>query len=479
MNETILAIDIGSTKVCAIIAEIENGRIQITGHGVTKSQGVKKGIITNIELASKSIKKAVNDAKRISGSTISTATISISNAYAKSLNSTGIVNIPHKDISISEIERVIHTALYNANIPNEYDVIHVLPYNFKVDDQGFIENPYGMNASRMEVDVNIIITQKSSLSNLIKTVRSAGIEIDGVVLNGYASAIATMGNDERELGVVVIDMGGQTSNLIIHTGNSIRYNDFLSVGSNHITNDLSMALHTPLQVAENVKKRYGDLTGGSTDIIELPVIGDEENRNEVSLEIVHSVILARVEEALMLLAKSVNKSLLKEQIGSGVILTGGMTKLKGIRELAQAIFSNMPVRIAQPEDKDIGGLFDELKDPAFSTVIGLLLYKGGKHTEYEININKELLHSKHHIANDMVKSTEIKEHPAARSDEKTDLGDIELAETIKASKERHKIELRDTEDEREEAFKFERLPNDPLEKSNPLKKFANWARQLF
>lgn len=479
MNETILAIDIGSTKICAIIAEVEGDRIQIIGHGIGRSQGVKKGVITNIELASKSIKKAINDAKRISGSNISTATISISNAYAKSLNSTGIVNIPHKDISIKEIERVIHTALYNANVPNEYDVVHVLPYNFKVDEQDFIEDPYGMNASRMEVDVNIIMTQKSSLSNLKKAVRSAGVNIDGIVLSGYASAIATMGEDEKELGVAVIDMGGQTSNLIIHTGNSIRYNDFLSVGSNHITNDLSMALHTPLQIAENVKKRHGNLLNSSTDVIELPVIGDEENRNEVSLEIVHSVILARVEEALMILAKSLDKSLLKEQIGSGIILTGGMTKLKGTRELAQAIFDGMPVRIAQPEDKDIGGLFDELKDPAFSTVIGLLLYRAGKHTEYEININNELLHSKHGhtegLSDTQFDSGHKKSNP--RSDEKTDLKNIELKETIKAARGKRQEEAKHKDEE--ESFVFEDLPDDPSDSGNPIKKIATWARQLF
>jgi len=176
LSETILAIDIGSTKICAIIAEIEDGKVQVLGHGISKSQGIKKGVITNIELASKSIKKALADAKRIAGCNIASAIVSISNAYAKSLNSTGVVNIPHKDISIKEINRVIQTALYNASVPNEYEVVHVLPYNFRVDDQDFIEDPFGMNASRMEVDVNIIMTQKSNLSNLKKAVRSAGVD---------------------------------------------------------------------------------------------------------------------------------------------------------------------------------------------------------------------------------------------------------------------------------------------------------------
>jgi len=466
LSDTILAIDIGSTKICAIIAEIEDAKVQILGHGIAKSQGIKKGAITNIELSSKSIKKAVNDAKRIVGSNISSATVSISNAYAKSLNSTGIVNIPHKDIAIKEIDRVMQLALYNANVPNEYEVIHVLPYNFRVDDQDFIEDPFGMNASRLEVDVNIIMTQKSNLSNLKKAVRSAGIEIEGIVLSGYASAIATMNEDEKELGVAVIDLGGQTSNLVIHVGNSIRYNDFLGVGSNHITNDLSMALHTPLHIAENVKIRHGNLIETSNEIIELPIIGDEENRNNVSLEIVHSVIFARVEEALMILAKSLEKSALKEQIGAGIILTGGMTKLKGIRELAQSIFPMMPVRIAKPSD--IGGLFDELKDPAYSTVIGLLLYKAGEHTQYEIDFQKELLHSK-------------------SSMNKENLDDIKIANTIhevedkqiKTSKESKPEKKKKSESESADEFSFEDLPDIGNENSNTFKKLGNWAKQLF
>jgi len=462
LSDTILAIDIGSTKICAIIAEIDDEeKLQVQGHGIAKSQGIKKGAITNIELASRAIKKAINDAKRIAGSNITSATVSISNAYAKSLNSTGIVNIPHKDISIKEINRVMQTALYNANVPNEYEVVHVLPYNFRVDDQDFIEDPFGMNASRMEVDVNIIMTQKSNLSNLKKAVRSAGVEIDGIVLSGYASAIATMDEDEKELGVAVIDLGGQTSNLVVHVGNSIRYNDFLGVGSNHITNDLSMALHTPLQVAENVKIRHGNLVETSNEIIELPIIGDEENRNGVSLEIVHSVIFARVEEALMILAKSLDKSALKEQIGAGIILTGGMTKLKGIRELAQSIFPALPVRIGKP--REIDGLFDELKDPAYATVIGLLLYKAGEHTQYEIDFQQELLHSKN-----------------VRTD---DLGDIKISNTVKETevKREEKRQQKQKEDLPEESDNiiFDDLPDIGADKQNPIKKLTNWAKQLF
>ena len=461
MSDTILAIDIGSTKICAIIAEVEDSKVKILGHGISKSQGIKKGAITNIDHASKAIKKAIADAKRIAGSTLTSATVSISNAYAKSLNSTGVVNIPHKDISIKEITRVMQTALYNANVPNEYEVIHVLPYNFRVDDQDGIEDPFGMNASRMEVDVNIVMTQKSNLSNLKKAVRSAGVEIEGIVLSGYASAIATIDADEKELGVAVIDLGGQTSNLVIHTGNSIRYNDFLGVGSNHITNDLSMALHTPLQIAESVKIQHGNLVETSNEVIELPIIGDEDNSNNVSLEIVHSVIFSRVEEALMILANSLEKSSLKEHIGAGIILTGGMTKLKGIRELAQSIFPAMPVRIGKPS-REIEGLFDELKDPAFSTVLGLLLYKSGEHTQYEINFQQEILHSK---------EVQIE-----------NLSDIKISNTITEIKDNQKNKESKPKQKQiteSESFSFENLPDISEENNNPIKKLTNWAKQLF
>jgi cell division protein FtsA len=459
VNETILAIDIGSTKVSAVIANV-NHKVQILGHGVSASQGIKKGTISNIELASKSIKSAVSDAKRVSGTNVSNAIVTISNAYAKSINSSGIVNLPNNEITIKEINRVMQTALYNAKIPDEYEVIHVLPYNFTVDEQEFVEDPFGMNATRLEVNVNIILTQKSSLSNLKKAVRSAGIEIDSIVLSGYASAISSMTDEEKNLGAAVIDMGGQTCNLVIHVGNSIRYNDFLGVGSNHITNDLSMALHTPLQVAESIKINYVDMLEISNETIEVPIIGDEENTKEVSLEMVYNVVFARVEEALMILAKSIEKSNLLDQIGSGIILTGGMTKLKGIRELAQSVFNGLAVRLAQPHDID--GLFDELKDPAYSAVIGLLLYKAGHHTPYEIDCNQQLLHTKE----------EYKEN----------LSDIKLSESNeKQTSNKLEIELAQSANQatNKEEIVFDDLPTLESEKGGLVKKISNWAKQLF
>ena len=387
MSKTVLAIDVGSTKICAIIAQInDDDSIQIIGAGTTKAQGLRKGSITNIELASKSIKTAVADARRVAGSDIKRAIVSISGAYTKSLNSNGIVNIPNKEITFKEIERVMQTSLYNANIPNEFEVLHALPFNFKVDDQDFIEDPLGMNASRLEVETHIITTQKSNLNNLRKAVRGAGVEVENVILNSYASSIATINQDEKELGVAVIDMGGNTSNITIHVGNAIKFNDFLGVGSNHVTSDLSMALHTPLNIADSVKLTYGSLLTPTNDLIELPIIGDEENTHEVSLEVVQNVIFARVEETLMILAQFIENSGLKEQIGAGVVLTGGFSKMEGIRDLAIATFGSMPVRIAKPKEMD--GLFENLRGAEYSSAVGLIMYAASEYTPYDIDVNK-------------------------------------------------------------------------------------------
>ena len=452
MSRTVLAIDIGSTKICAIIAQIsDDNSIAITGAGTTKAQGLKKGSITNIELAARSIKTAVEDAKRVSGSDVKTAIVSISGAYTKSLNSNGIVNIQSKEISFKEIERVMHTSLYNANIPNEYEVLHALPFNFKVDDQDFIEDPLGMNASRLEVETHIITTQKSNLNNLKKAVNGAGVEVENVVLAGYASSIATLNSDEKELGVAVVDMGGNTCNITIHSGNSIRYNDFLGVGSNHVTSDLSMALHTPLNIADSVKLSYGSLLTPSNDLIELPIIGDENTTHEVSLEVVHNVIFARVEETLMILAQFIENSGLKEQIGAGVVLTGGFSKMEGIRDLAVATFGSVPVRLARPIEMD--GLFENLREPEYSSAIGLVIYSSKPYTAYEIDVNKRVRHTNEtSTADSSVDFKSALDIPIAPSEEKAE----EKMVSLEVSKKEKKSD---------EASSFS--------------KFWNWATQLF
>jgi len=455
LSKTILAIDIGSTKICAVTAQInEDSSVTITGAGISKAHGLKKGSITNIELASKSIKKAVEDAKRVSGSSVKSAVVSISGAYTKSSNSKAIVNIQTKEISLKEIQRVMKTSLYNANVPNEHEVLHVLPYNFKVDEQDFVEDPLGMNASRLEVDTHIITTQKANLNNLKKAVNGAGIDVENIVLNSYASSIATLNEDEKELGVVLIDMGGNTSNMVIHSGNGIRYNDYLGVGSYNVTNDISMAFHTPLSVAENVKINYASLLTPTDELIELPVIGDETSTSEVSLEIVHNVIYARVEETLMILAQFIENSGLKDQIGAGIVLTGGFSKMEGIKELASATFGSIPVRLAKPIEVD--GLFDGIKSPEFSTVIGLVIYSASAYTPYEIDVNKVVRHGMEISNQDTSINFNEPEIPIAPS-------------------------LFDEDEEEEKKPKMVKIEDDKKknDEAGALNKFMNWATQLF
>jgi cell division protein FtsA len=453
LSRTILAIDIGSTKICAIIAEVDkDNSVSITGSGTTKALGLKRGSITNIELASKSIKKAVDDAKRVSGSNVKSAIVSMSGAYTKSLNSTAIINIKTKEITLQDIDRVMNTAVYNAKTPNDYEILHALPFNFKVDDQDFIEDPLGMNASRIEVETHIITTQKSNLNNLKKAVLGAGVDVENVVLNSYAASIATLNDDEKELGVAIIDMGGNTSNIAIYSGNAIRYYEFLGVGSNHVTNDLSMALHTPLNEADKVKLNHGSLLSPSNELIELPVIGDETSTHEVSLEVVHNVIFARVEETLMILAHFIENSGLKDQIGAGIVLTGGFSKMDGIRDLAIATFGSVPVRLARP--KEIDGLFDELRGPEYSSAIGLIMYEAYAFTPYEIDVNKRVRH-----VNEQRHKTET---------------DVDFTSVS--------VEIPVTPPQEEEVPKMINIEKKKKEKSNEpgsVSKFLNWATQLF
>ena len=214
------------------------------------------------------------------------------------------------------------------------------------------------------------------------------MQVDNVVLSGYASAIATLTKDEKELGVALIDMGGETCNMVVHAGNSLRYNSYLHVGSANITIDLSMALHTPLPKAEEIKLEYGKLVNKSVDLIELPRLGDEQKTHEVSLDVISNVISARAEETVMVLANMLEDSGYKDLVGAGIVLTGGMTKLDGLKDLASAIFDNMPVRIARPKEMD--GLYEILRDPANSCAIGLCMYGAGEFTPYEIDSEKKM-----------------------------------------------------------------------------------------
>jgi len=387
--KNILAVDIGSSKTTVIIANYDEqtDTLSISGVGIAKSKGIKKGAITNIDNASKSIKQALNDAKRVAGIDIKKAIVSISSAYTKSITSYGIVNVPGNEITIKEINRVIQTAIYNANIPQDYQLLQAIPYDFKVDNLSEIEDPAGMSGSRLEVSLHIIAAQKSGVDNLKKTLQLAGLEIENIVAAGYASGLSVLKEDEKELGVALIDIGATTSDLAIFINKALRYTDYLGVGSHHITNDLSMALHTPLADAEAIKINFEEYVKNDEDLIEISVIGSEDEKQKASITTITQVISARIEETFLLLNKQIEESGLKNKIGAGVVLTGGFTNFYNIKEIASAFFDGLPVRVGIP--KKIEGLFENLKAPEFATPIGLLLYGKKEGLTYEIDSNRQ------------------------------------------------------------------------------------------
>ncbi len=389
--KNILAIDIGSFKTAAVIANYDEitSELSISGVGIATSKGIKRGSIVNIDNAAKSIKKAYLDAKRVAGVEINKAVINVSTSYTKSIISFGIVNIPGNEIKIKEINRAIQMALHNANIPKDYQILQAIPVSFKVDEMSDIEDPLGMSGSRLEVSVHIIAIQKSGLDNIKKTVRQAGLEIENLVSSVYASGLSVLKEDEKELGVAVIDIGATTSDLGIFINKALRYTDTLGVGSHHITNDLSIALHTPLADAEYIKLNFEQIIKNGEDLIEISVIGNENEKQKASIEAITQIISARIEETFLLLKKEIEESGLKSKIGAGIVLTGGFTNFYNAKEIASEFFEGMPVRIGYP--KEINGLFENLRKPEFSSVLGLILYGIREGINYEIDSNNRFI----------------------------------------------------------------------------------------
>lgn len=457
MSAKILGIDIGSIKVCAAMAELNaSGEIAIIAISCTESKGLKKGAITNIELAASSITAAVNDVLRIAGTNYDKVVVSISGKDIKSLDAKSVINIPDKEVNLNQIERLMQDLCYRAKLDYEYEAIHVLPYNFKLDEQDNIEDPLGMSGSRLEVEAQIITANRASVVNLRKAIEKAGLKADNIVLCGYASSISTLNDDERQLGAVLIDMGGATCNLVVHSGNSLRYNDFLGVGSASITTDLSSVLHTPISKAEEVKLKVGVLKREGNTIISLPDIGDETQSRDISIDTIIQVIFARVDETLRLLAEMLSRSEYAHLINAGVILTGGMTKLESIREVASSVFDRMPVRIARPNDLE--GLNDKYKDPAYSCAIGLCLYGAGHFTPYEIDSERKMRYKGEESLEPQTNKLMMVE-------------DFEEKEIVSEPKEDLNIKI--------ESNSGGDLPRKPKLTANPFTKFMNMVKNLF
>jgi len=394
LNKTLLAIDIGSSNVTAVIARNNlDYKINILGTGSYKSDGINKGVISNIEVASKCVKEAVLLAKRNTTEQIDSTVVSISGAYTKGIRSSGSVNIPNGLITENEINQVLQMALYNATIIPEYEVVHVIPIFFKIDDSADVENPLNMNGSRLEVSVFVVTAKKTALTNIQSALKIAGISVNNFVLDSYATAISILDEQQKKFGATVINIGATTTEFICYKGTSVIYNGFIPVGSNHITNDLSVMLHTPPIAAEKIKTEYGNLLKSSEDLankkVRTPRIGDEKNSSEVSLEHVQTIIHARVEEVLTLVRNDLKKSGIHESMGTGIVISGGMSKLEGMKELATLVFDNLPVKISNPINIKNG--YMSFEDSKMATIVGLLLYSLEPNRNFELDSNKNLM----------------------------------------------------------------------------------------
>ncbi len=394
MNKTLLAIDIGSSSITTVIAKNNlDYKINILGTGSCKSDGINKGVISNIELASKCIKEAVLIAKRNTSEPIDSTVVSISGAYTKGLRSSGSVNIPNGLITENEINQAMQMALYHATIIPEYEAIHVVPIFFKIDDTEDVDNPLGMNGSRLEVSVYIVTAKKTILTNIQSALKMAGISVNNFVLDGYATAISILDEQQKKFGATVINMGATKTEFVCYKGSSLIYDGFIPIGSNHITNDLSVMLHTPPIAAEKIKTEYGNLLKSDEETsnkkVRTPRIGDEKNFSEVSLEHVQTIIHARVEEILILIKNKLKKNGIHESLGTGIVLTGGMAKLKGIKELATLVFDDLPIKISKPVNIENGYL--SFEDEKMATIVGLLFYSLDPNRNFELDSNKSLI----------------------------------------------------------------------------------------
>lgn len=397
MNKTLLAIDIGSSYITAVIAKNNlDYKINILGTGSYKSDGINKGVISNIEDASNCIKEAVSLAKKNTGEPIESTVVSISGAYVKGIRSSGSVNVPNGLITENEINQVLQMALYNATIIPEYEVVHVIPIFFKIDDSADVDNPLNMNGSRLEASVYVVTAKKTALTNIKSAFKMANLSVNNFVLNAYASAISVLDEQQKKFGATVINMGSTTTEFVCYKGSSVIYSGFIPVGSNHITNDLSVMLHTPPIAAEKIKMEYGNLLKTNEDLqnkkIRTPRIGDEKSFSEVSLQHVQTIIHARVEEVLTLIKNDLKKSGIHESLGTGIVITGGMSKIEGIQELASLVFDNLPIKVSNPINIKNG--YMSFEDQKMSTIVGLLLYSLETNRAFELDSNKNLIKRK-------------------------------------------------------------------------------------
>jgi cell division protein FtsA len=370
-KDLIVGLDIGTSKVVAVVAELlSDGRYEVIGMGQSDSRGMKKGVVVNIDATVESIQRALEEAELMADCKISHVYTGIAGSHIRSFNSSGMVAIKDKEVSATDVGRVMETAKA-VNIPTDQQVLHVLPQEFIIDGQEDVREPLGMSGVRLEVRVHIVTGAVSAAQNIIKCVRRCGLEVQDLVLQPLASSLAVLTPDEKDLGVVLIDIGGGTTDIAIFTGGAIRHTAVIPIAGDQITSDVAMALRTPTADAEDIKLMYGyakQVLASPTEMIEVPGLGDRGPRS-LSKQALAAVIEPRVEELFGLVQQVIRESGYEDLLSSGVVLTGGSSMMPGMVELAEDVFLK-PVRVAVP-DYD-GSLADVMRSPRFATVMGLL-----------------------------------------------------------------------------------------------------------
>ncbi len=369
----IVGLDIGTSKVVAMVGEVrDDGEIEIIGLGSHVSRGLKKGVVVNIESTVQSIQRAVEEAELMAGCEIHSVLCGIAGSHISSLNSHGIVGVKDKEVSAGDVDRVIDAARAVA-IPADQRILHILPQEFIIDGQDGIREPVGMSGVRLETRVHMVTGAVSAAQNIVKCVRRCGLDVDDLVLEQLASSFAVLQEDEKELGVCLVDIGGGTTDIAVFTDGSIQHTAVIPIAGDQVTNDIAVALRTPTLHAEEIKVKYACALrqlAGSDENIEVPSIGDRPARR-LSRQTLAEVVEPRYEELLILVQAELRRSGFEDLVAGGVVLTGGSAKMEGLIELAEEVF-HMPVRLGTPQY--VSGLADVVRNPIYATGVGLLLF---------------------------------------------------------------------------------------------------------
>jgi cell division protein FtsA len=368
----IVGLDIGTTKICAIVGNVTEDGVDIVGIGSSPSRGLRKGVVINIETTVASIKKAIEEAELMAGCEIKSVYAGIAGGHIKGFNSQGVIAIKNREVTSDDIRRVIDAAKAIA-IPMDREVIHILPQEFIIDDQDGIREPLGMSGVRLEAKVHIVTGAVASAQNIIKSCNRAGLDVADIVLEQLASSEAVISAEEKEIGVALVDIGGGTTDIALFVDGAIKHTSVLSLGGNHLTNDIAVGLRTPMAEAEKIKQKYGCCFAsmvGKDETIEVPSVGGRKPR-VLSRQLLAEILEPRMEEIFTLVNREIMKSGYEDRIASGVVITGGTSILEGSAELAEQVF-NLPVRRGLPQD--IGGLVDVVNSPVYATGVGLVIY---------------------------------------------------------------------------------------------------------